>query len=99
MSEPLSFEKMKIGMRVRCIYGSPNNGRYGQIGRVVAIRQNAPSGRVVVEWEDKYPISIRWTYASSFEAVREPKKFSYVSPKKLRKLEREQMKAKAFLNQ
>ncbi len=100
MSDPLTFETMKVGMRVRCIYyDSLAHGRYGKIGRVVSVNESAYTGRVVVEWEDGCTSSIKWRYASSFEAVRPLKKFSYVSPKKLRKLEREQMKAKAFLNQ
>jgi len=62
-------QELKVGDRVKCIYGRPSLASYhGRLARVVKLDISG----LEVEWEDNFGSPTRWTYQSSFELISRP---------------------------
>lgn len=91
---PLTDIEMHVGLKVRCLYPA----LYGEKGKINYIKWGRTGMYFTVAWDDPKNAEYKTWYDTFHFARQVPKKYSHISSKKLRKLEREQMKAKAFLN-
>lgn len=92
---PLTESELYVGLKVKCIHYEPS--LYGKTGKISSVNFRRTGLRFTIAWDVPMDGWELWNSPGNFTR-RFPKKFTRISQKKLRKLEREQMKAKAFLN-
>ena len=69
--QPATFDQLKIGTRVKCIFRSaPSlNERFGKTGTIIALNPKVSFNAITIEWDDDVTWNTNWGKASSFTVV------------------------------